>query len=109
MNAQLKRLQCKDIPDRPVMEFLARLERQEILLQWEEAEGKIKSFYPKDGSSYSGFANYVGHGMPAGTPEKLAIAKMGMLIRKGVADGCCCGCRGEFRLTDKGRALLAPK
>lgn len=32
---------------------------------------------------------------------------MNQLIYKGIIDGCPCGCRGDYELTDKGRALLA--
>lgn len=39
-------------------------------------------------------------------PSKLVSAKLYKLVRKGVLDGCCCGCRGDFELTDKGKALL---
>jgi predicted transcriptional regulator len=45
--------------------------------------------------------------MPDETPVKLARAKMGMLIRRGLVDGCTCGCRGDFELTAKGADLLS--
>lgn len=44
--------------------------------------------------------------MPSDIPDKLALAKMRMLIRKGLVDGCGCGCRGDFELTGKGYAAL---
>ena len=37
----------------------------------------------------------------------MSAAKMRALIRRGLVEGCECGCRGDFVLTDKGRALLA--
>lgn len=44
--------------------------------------------------------------MPAETPVKLQVAKMKMLHRRGLVDGCGCGCRGDWRITDKGRKFL---
>lgn len=39
--------------------------------------------------------------------DKLVRGKMRRLISRGLVDGCCCGCRGDFTLTDKGREYLA--
>lgn len=55
---------------------------------------------------FSGFENSIGTAMPDGTPEKLQLAVMKNLIRKGLVDGCCCGCRGDFLLTEKGTLKL---
>jgi predicted NBD/HSP70 family sugar kinase len=44
--------------------------------------------------------------MPPQVPEKLARAKMTMLMRRGLVEGCGCGCRGDWELTSKGRATL---
>ena len=46
--------------------------------------------------------NSVKHAFPDNVPEKLILAKMKKLINRGVVDGCCCGCRGDFTITDKG-------
>lgn len=89
MQSMNKRMQCKDIPDRPVLEFLRRL------------DGKWANWYGAK------FENSVTHAMPADTPEKLVLAKMRRLIQRGLVDGCGCGCRGDFVLTEKGAALLA--
>lgn len=43
---------------------------------------------------------------PPGVNNKLAMAKMSSLVRRGLVGGCCCGCRGDFVLTDKGKAYL---
>lgn len=29
-------------------------------------------------------------------PPKVVRAKLGQMVRKGVLDGCACGCRGDF-------------
>ena len=31
-----------------------------------------------------------------GAPEKVVRAKARKLIRRGIIDGCACGCRGDF-------------
>lgn len=84
-------MQCKDIEDRPILEFLRSIEGDRP--GW----GII---YEAGGSAWVGLA------MPPGVPLKLRLAKMGMLIRRGLVDGCCCGCRGDFVLTEKGRKYL---
>lgn len=88
-----RRLQCKDIPDRPVLAFLATLGR------WATWYGPYVDLGPLPDNS-------VRHAMPPATPGKLALAKMRMLIRSGLVDGCPCGCRGDFEITEKGRAFL---
>lgn len=81
-------MQCKDIPDLPILEFLNQ--NPEKWHNWFGDE------YP----------NSVTHAMPNGIPDKLIIAKMEMLIRRGLADGCTCGCRGDFVITSKGIEYL---
>lgn len=85
------RLQCKDIPDRPILEFLARNVGQ--WHNWIFDEGELSEFN-------------VRLAMPPGTPDRLVIAKMAALIRRRLVDGCACGCRGDFEITDKGLEWL---
>jgi hypothetical protein len=80
-------MQCKDIPDRPILEMLGR------------NPAKWHNWYFGDEFD-------VGRAMPDGTPEKLKLAKMRMMIRRKIVDGCPCGCRGDFVITDSGKALL---
>lgn len=86
-NPVRKALQCKHIADRPVLEFLASLNGR-----W--------------GASYSDWPTGVGIAMLPGIPHKLIVAKMNMLIRRGLVDGCTCGCRGDYELTPKGKAFI---
>lgn len=90
-------MQCKDIPDIPVLRFLAG---------------------PYDGWPVPGWgtwfwsddykpANSVLNAMPAGTPPKLALAKMKVLIRRKLVSGCPCGCRGDFEITEAGRRAIS--
>jgi hypothetical protein len=39
-------------------------------------------------------------------PEKVILAKLRRLGRRGLIDGCGCGCRGDWELTNVGRVLL---
>jgi hypothetical protein len=100
-------MQCKDIPDRPILEFLAKLSREEIESQY-ETEGGTVTWRPTTGCIWSGPAHSVGNGMPeaARDQDNLLLAKMRSLLKRGLVDGCCCGCRGDFELTAKGRAAL---
>ena len=41
-----------------------------------------------------------------GVPEKIVSAKIFKLVRRGLIDGCHCGCRGDLEITSKGRALM---
>lgn len=83
-------MQAKDIPDLPVLEFLAHV--GDTGYRW--------------AIIFSEAENSVQHAMPEWVNEKLARAKMKALIRRGLADGCNCGCRGDYTLTAKGREYL---
>lgn len=41
-------------------------------------------------------------------PGKVLAAKLEALVRRGLIDGCTCGCRGDFFLLPAGRAFLDP-
>lgn len=82
-------MQCKDIMDRPILEFLNTLDN------W--------------GTLFPGFDNSVSLAMPKETPEKLVMAKMNMMIRRGVVSGCTCGCRGDYEITENGLKELENK
>lgn len=76
-------MQCKDVPTLSILEFL--IENKGIKCGWFDCSEKdVKT------------------AMPPKTPDKIVLAKMGKLIRKGYVDGCDCGCRGDFEITKKG-------
>jgi hypothetical protein len=81
-------VKCSDIPDRPIVEFLSKLNR------WATWGDPIRMPSVQDA-------------MPLGTHWKLQVAKMRQLIKRGLVDGCTCGCRGDYEITKKGRAWLA--
>lgn len=81
-----KMLQCKDIPDAPILAVIARQQHKSggvWLCAW-----YLEPYY-------SDF------------PDKLFRAKMGSLIKRGLVQGCACGCRGDYELTKKGVVSLA--
>lgn len=80
------KLQCKHIPTQPILEFLLK------------NKGRWCSHYGGD--------NDVRAAMPAGIHKHLVLAKMENLIRRGLVDGCYCGCRGDFELTVEGEKHL---
>jgi len=107
-------MQCKDIPELPVLEFLLKVERgethwmptPEMKLGWGDKPIPHRNatwFWSDESTGYRP-ENSVVRAMPEGVPSKLALAKMAAMIRKGLVDGCPCGCRGDFEITEKGRA-----
>lgn len=44
--------------------------------------------------------------LPKLAPDKVLRAKLKSLRRRGLVEGCVCGCRGDFRITGPGRELL---
>lgn len=41
-------------------------------------------------------------------PTKVLLAKLRRMAKRGLVDGCGCGCRGDWRITDKGQRVLDP-
>jgi hypothetical protein len=85
-------MQTKDIPELPILEFL-------------KDHGGIGCHHWEPQPTDT--RGTVRQAMPVGLPGKLILAKMRMLIRRGLVGGCGCGCRGDFELTAKGREYLA--
>ena len=76
-------MQCKDIPEEPIMEWLRKNTTPSKWATWGEGYGIMPT---------------VSECMPPGTPEKLQIAKMRQMINKGKVQGCGCGCRGDYHI-----------
>lgn len=86
--------QCKQISTIAILEYLYDKQGEWTCLWY----GYFKD---KDSS-----VTDVYYAMPSDTPEKVALAKMKILYKKGLVGGCDCGCRGDFEITDKGLAVL---
>lgn len=83
-----RRMKAADIDDKAVLRFLAG--HQSRWCTW--------------GKGYS--MPTVQDAMPPGTPEKVQLAKMRQLLKRGLVGGCDCGCRGDWEITDKGLAYI---
>ena len=94
-------MQSKDIPDRPILEFLARLPKGSIGANWMELDGDDRSL-PGNADWKGTRSLSVRNAMPPNVPDKLILGKMRQLIHRGVVGGCGCGCRGDFTITPKG-------
>lgn len=88
-------MQCKDIPELPVLRFLAGPYEGWPVAGW----ATWFDYEPRP-------ANSILNAMPPGTPAKLGRRKMAAMIRKRLVSGCSCGCRGDFQITDRGRVAL---
>ena len=85
-------MQCKDIEELPILKFLFSYGGIGCSA-WRQLD---KTPFPRS----------VLFAMPQEIPQKLAAAKMKSLVNKGLVYGCCCGCRGDWELTEKGKELL---
>jgi hypothetical protein len=85
-------MQAKDIDQTPILEFLA--DNQGEWCNWFEIDGgwdtplSVKNVLPKN------------------IPDKVILAKMKSLIKRGLVSGCDCGCRGDYEITDKGLLFI---
>lgn len=96
-------MQCKDIPDLPILKFLA-----DIPVHFVSGNKQYRFTAGWHNLLPRGVAcRTVRDAMPPLPSDKLALAKMKQLLKRGLVDGCGCGCRGDFEITDKGLAFLA--
>ena len=82
------KLQCKDISDEAILRFLYSRDKGNEWCNW---------FDPKFTNSVMNAVDY-----NIISPQ-LMLSKMRQMIKKGLVDGCSCGCRGDFHLTLKGK------
>lgn len=69
-------MQCKDIDAAPILAAIAA----HAPATW-----------------FPGQPRSIAHAFPAAAPDRLRLAKLRSLIRRGIITGCACGCRGDFR------------
>jgi hypothetical protein len=91
-----KRLQGKDLSTLKILQFLAQFDHSQWKSWWANLPDKdwgdwsIANQFPEINQSN----------------EVVLLRKMSRLISKGYVNGCDCGCRGDFYITDEGRAKL---
>lgn len=79
---------AKDIPTLPILEFLWRLKVQQppsTATHWQDVPS-LRPVIP----------------FPKEVPAKVHLAKLDQLARKGLINGCACGCAGAWEITAKG-------
>lgn len=84
-----KSLQAKDLEDSVFLEFI-RLKSQDRAKEW----------------GFKHPAPTMVWDFPEGIPIKIVLAKASALIKRGLIEGCTCGCRGDFLLTLAGEKYL---
>ena len=92
--------QAKHIPDERILRFVDADEHRPI-------HGTVCGTWPEPGRTRPVFTWDIADHM-ADVPPKVVMAKLRSLIKRGLLDGCACGCRGDFKLTERGRAALGP-
>lgn len=80
-------MQAKDLKDLDILKF-------------------IQSHHPKWCFLFRDHERSIFNCVPAQFPFKVVLAKMRSLIKRGLVDGCDCGCRGDFTITEKGAIFL---
>ena len=78
----------KDILDEPILQFLA------------QHQGKWCTY----GVGYS--MPTVQDAMPHGVSKEIQLEKMKNLVDRDLVEGCTCGCRGDFEITDEGLEFI---
>lgn len=96
MTLARKSVQAKDIPDRDVLRAVVELSA----MHWNSTERANPPRWVFTSELHSRFDTF---------PPKVVSAKLAALVRRKLLDGCACGCRGDFVLTDAGRALLCER
>lgn len=94
-----KLLQAKDIDELPILQFLLDLEERDTHLgaTW---------FETLDSETGEHFPNSLYNVLPTTIPTRVLQAKMRSLIKRKLVDGCGCGCRGDYTITELGKEHL---
>lgn len=80
-------MKTSDIPDEPILEYLA-LHQDKWIMSWD-----LKR-------EVAGLADL---------PLKLFQSKIKSIIRRRLSGGCDCGCRADLCITDKGLEIIGAK
>ncbi len=90
-----KLIQAKHLDEVSILQFLAPLG------VW------ATHWAPRDWNAPDEHMPRVARAVPRETPEKVLRSKLGAMARRGLIDGCDCGCRGDWRILDAGRKVLS--
>lgn len=87
----------EEIPTNPILQFLYDV------CDWDDFRYHGQRTW---GNWYFNNKESVTNAMPKNTPGAIVVLKMRDLIDKDLVDGCGCGCRGDYMITEKGRDYL---
>lgn len=99
----------KDIPILPILQFIEWCTDEKIATHFTQTYGKeMVICFLGFATKHNGFANSVSNAFPKchNTSEQTIHKKMKEIIAKGLVDGCNCGCKGEFTITEAGRCEI---
>lgn len=102
-------MQAKDLPDRDILALVYAISMGEKRRgRWIDGHAMFDGVeYWKRNARPDAwvFVGDLEYHLPE-VPTKVIMAKMRALIRRKLIDGCACGCRGDFWVTEKGREYL---
>ncbi len=90
-----RRFQAKDIPDLGFLSLVEQMMREKA-----DSGGFRYGTGRYDGSPWIMWGEICA-AMPD-VPAKVVLAKANQLIKRKLLDGCGCGCRGDFHVTERG-------
>lgn len=109
MSSMLPR-KASDIPDVEMIEIVRRCADAECSYPMESGWHGGRPGYAYDSSrpARGHWANWmdISNYLYPEVPHKIVQAKLSRLIQRGLIDGCPCGCRGDYEMTEKGRDWL---
>lgn len=79
---------ARDIPDEAFLDAVRRAAKGSCATRWDI------------GSALAGLPVPTDFSTEPPIPEKVVLAKARRLIKRGLIDGRCCGCRGDFRINE---------
>lgn len=83
-------MQAKDIPNPLILDLIRRESMNRDMGDWEWSGHLPRPVFTRDIQA-----------LLPGIPPKVVRAKLSKLVRQGLIDGCCCGCRGDFVLKEE--------
>ena len=92
------KIQAKHIPDAMMLKVIKQLEGVPKMFAY---PGGISIYEPQQHTTVmiSDICN-----LYPSIPPKVILAKLRTLEKRGLIDGCACGCRGDFKVIEKDKA-----
>lgn len=97
---------ARDIPDRVMLGLVDQLQHT-LYDPWLNVRYRSHWVSQWDLAGALRLLGYRAHHGDGEMPSALVLAKATRLIGRHLLDGCPCGCRGDFELTEAGKAMLA--